>query len=63
MSEQETRIVTCHTDGCLNKDIDIELPDNGTFVICGVCRAKIADEEPEKAQAFLEWTLEQEGIS
>lgn len=38
--------VTCHTEGCDNKDVDLELsvPDEpDPAVICGVCSQPITD--------------------
>ena len=57
---EKTRIVTCRTEGCGNKDADIELPDNGTMVICGVCHAVLLEEDPERAAAFIRSVIERE---
>lgn len=35
----------CHTNGCENKDIDIEItaPKENPYVICGPCNTHIQD--------------------
>jgi hypothetical protein len=41
-----TIAVTCHTEGCDNKDVDLELsvPDEpDPAVVCGVCHQPITD--------------------
>ena len=36
-------IVTCKTNGCVNKDIAISFPDAPDVVICGPCGHEITD--------------------
>lgn len=38
-------IVTCHTDGCMNAEIPIDIvtEDAEPIVICGVCSVTITD--------------------
>ena len=36
-------IVTCHTDGCENNGIGIEIIDPADTVICGACGVEITD--------------------
>jgi hypothetical protein len=36
-------IVTCKTDGCVNKDIPISFAEIGEKVICGPCGHEITD--------------------
>jgi hypothetical protein len=36
-------LLTCKTDGCLNKDIAIEYATEATVFICGVCSVEITD--------------------
>jgi hypothetical protein len=36
-------IVTCHTEGCENSSIGIEIVDPANTVICGVCAVEITD--------------------
>lgn len=58
MTEQ-ARTVTCHTEGCQNDGISIDVPDDGTMVICGGgCNNVLAEEadwyeppEPERPSA------------
>jgi hypothetical protein len=38
--------VTCHTDGCENKDIVIPFEDPADIVICGPCGIQIEDVIP-----------------
>jgi hypothetical protein len=40
-----TYIVTCHTVGCENKDIGIEVVDPVETVICGPCGQEITDKQ------------------
>ena len=37
--------VTCKTENCLNSNVPIivNAPEDGPFVICGVCAVKITD--------------------
>lgn len=36
-------LVTCHTVGCENENISIEIVDPANTVICGVCGVEITD--------------------
>ena len=38
-----TYICTCHTDGCENNGIGIEILDPADMVICGPCGQEITD--------------------
>ena len=47
-------ICTCHTSGCLNDGIEIEILDPSPVVVCGVCNVEITDKVevvPEPAPA------------
>lgn len=37
----------CETAGCGNFEIVIEVPDDGTMVVCGVCGATLAEQDPD----------------
>ncbi len=41
-----TYTVTCHTEGCENNGIGIELRDPEPTVICGPCSQEITDKQP-----------------
>ena len=41
--------VTCHTSGCGNKNISIEILDPEPTVICGVCGVEITDKVEQSA--------------
>jgi len=38
-------IVTCHTDGCENAEIGIEVIDPAPNVYCGPCTIEITDKQ------------------
>jgi hypothetical protein len=40
-----TYLVTCHTTGCENENISIELIDPEPTVICGACGQEITDKQ------------------
>lgn len=39
-------IVMCSTEGCMNKDIEIEIEEVTDIVICGPCGADLYEREP-----------------
>lgn len=39
-------IVTCHTAGCANEEVGVELIDPAQVVLCGPCQQIITDIEP-----------------
>lgn len=50
-----TYICTCHTKGCENENIGIEIVDPADTVLCGPCGVEITDKvevvpEPEEAE-------------
>jgi hypothetical protein len=44
-----TYVVTCHTSGCENENIGIELVDPTEVIICGVCGVQITDKVEQSA--------------